>query len=163
MIRQLMWLLALVLIVAPCRGDSEPKDYLGDGKLKEPLEIRDVQGGFAGFTGKMWRIEPDGKWTMGSVFQQKVKEEAKGQLSAKQLEALAKDLARFDLSGLKDQGKAKVNPHVVTIKWGKREATLTVGAGEKLPAADAKTIEGRFSGIVDSVQQSAKMVKEKGA
>src|SRR5262245_44444635 len=145
MTRAFVVLSICAVLQAPCMGQGKEGDYLSDGKLKETLEIRDLQGGFAGFTGKMWKIEPDGKWMMGSVFRLKVKDVAQGKLSEKELADLAKELARFDASNLKDQGKVTTNPHVVRIKWGKHEAALTLGAGQKLPAADAKTIEGRFS------------------
>src|SRR5262245_13578171 len=106
-------------LAALARGDSMPGDYLADGQFKHAIVIRDVQGGFAGFTGRMWQIEPDGSWSTGTVFNQKIKVEHKGKLTKDQLAGLAKDFAKYDLAALKDMGKANVNPHVVTITWGK--------------------------------------------
>src|SRR5438105_3868867 len=70
------------LCVLPVGAGTSAKDYLTDeGKLKETLEIRDVQGGFAGFTGTAWKVEPDGQWGQYAVFQQKLTLKDKGQLS----------------------------------------------------------------------------------
>src|SRR5262249_61088339 len=47
---------------------SSPADYLtADGRLKERLEVRDTQSGFAGVSGTYWVIEPDGSWSTGQV------------------------------------------------------------------------------------------------
>jgi hypothetical protein len=161
MIRQLVWLFALVIVVAPCRGDSDPKDYVADGKLKEPLEIRDVKGGAGGFE-RSWKIAADGGWS-ADYMSKNMGGGGKGTLSAENLNALSKQLAAFDLMGLKSQGKAKdkESGRVITIKWGQREASLTVESGGKLPKADPKTPEGRFGGIVDAVQRLIPIGNEK--
>jgi len=68
---------------------------------------------------------------------------------------LAKALAKYDLLKLKSEGKAGANPHVVTIKFGKAETTLTLGAGVKLPDVDPNAKElamgQRYTGIVETL------------
>ncbi len=149
-----------LVVVNVARGKAEP--YLTpDGKLRQVLEIRDVQGGFAGFTGKNWRITPDGEWTRARVFNQKLDIEAKGKLPRDKLAALAKDLAQYDLDGLKNFGKVGVNPHVVTIKWGNHQPALTLGAGQPLPKPALDSVPGRFSGIVAAVLGLVETKKKK--
>jgi hypothetical protein len=152
----------LLLLAAPARAD-EPASYLTkDGQLAQTLEIIDVQGGFAGFTGTAWVVEPSGKYAVYRVFNQKRDELGKGELSKEQLAALAKELDRYGAADLKGLGKPMTNPHVVTVKWGKSSAELNLGAGEPLPkASDRKEdVGGRFAGVVAAVQAVAKPKKE---
>jgi hypothetical protein len=160
---RLLVAVALVCVAAaPAAAESKPEDYLDKaGMLKEKLEIRDLQGGFAGFTGRAWIIEPDGSYQAGRVGpNDRFEAESKGRLSKEKLAELARQLARNDLLALKDTGEAGVNPHVVTIQFGKRTVTLNLPAGEPLPKPnpDKPTAEGRFSAIVKSVEE---MLKEK--
>jgi hypothetical protein len=150
---------ALLAALGALASAADAGDYLTkDGTLKEPLEIKDVQGGVVGFTGKAWAIESSGDWKLFKVVGEKTEVEQKGTLSKDQLAALAKELARDDLAGLlgKTEGKPTVNPHVVTIKWAKKEAILNLGPGEVLPKPDATTVPGRFAGIVPAVADLAK-------
>jgi hypothetical protein len=140
--------------VAPAFAQGKASDYLAkDGKLTGTLEVRDVQGGFAGFTGRAWRIEPSGKWTISGVMNETLEAQAKGNLSKEQLAALARDLARYDLKALPSKGPKRpmANPHVVTVKFGGKERTLTLNAGEELPGP-GRGVEGRYAGIVRAVQ-----------
>ena len=148
------WLLLTGALFAASGADDKLDEYLTkDGKLTRALEVRDVQGGFAGFTGRVWTVDPAGRWTTGRVFNQKIDVEKKGELTKEQLAALAKELARHDLANLKSEGKPTTNPHVVTIKFGDREATLNLGAGQPLPKPDPKGgAAGRYAGIVKAVE-----------
>lgn len=152
----------LFVVVMPVAATSKPEDYLDKaGMLKEKLEIRDLQGGFAGFTGRAWIIEPDGSYQAGLVGpNDRFEAETKGKLSKEKLADLAKHLARNDLLALKDTGEVVVNPHVVTIQFGKRTVTLNLLAGEPLPKPDPDkpTAASRFSAIVKCVEE---MLKEK--
>lgn len=153
--------LLLIACVTPLRAEDKP-DVTKEGKLTATLKVKDVQGGFAGFTGTLWTLEPSGKWTMSEVFNERLTEKARGELTKAQLTALVRELDRFDLDGLtsKQVGKREANPHVVTINHGKKTHTLTFGTGESLPKYDPDkpraTVEGRFSGIVEAVQKALK-------
>jgi hypothetical protein len=146
----------------------QPSDYLTkDGQLRQALEVRDVQGGFAGFTGRQWTVEPSGKWTVHRVLNKPVEVEGKGELSKEQLASLAAELARYGLKDLPSvkPGQPMANPHVVTIKFGKQTASLTLGAGQSLPKVDPNkpraTIQGRYSGIVEAVRKLLPVKKGK--
>jgi hypothetical protein len=148
---------------------GEPGEYLTkDGRLTQRLEVRDVQGGFAGFTGRQWTVEPSGKWTVHRVRNKPVEVEASGELSKDQLAALAKELARYGLRDLPTQKlkRPMANPHVVTVKFGKHTATLELNAGESLPAVDAEkpraTVGGRYAGLVNAVTKLLPAKKGEG-
>lgn len=162
--KRVLWVLAAIALgcVLTATAADKADSYLKDGKLTQTLEVNDVQGGFAGFTGKQWVVEPSGEWRISSVFNKRLTVEKKGTLTKEQMGALAKDLAKYDLAGLagKTEGKVMVNPHVVTIKFGKDEATLNLPAGEALPKAGADTVSGRFSGIAGVVSELLKEPKK---
>src|SRR5438046_1764672 len=95
-------------------------DHLtADGKLKSQLEITDVQGGFAGFTGTKITVEPDGSWKVSQVFNRKDTEKKSGKFNARQLKQVAELLDRFGFDALpaKSGGPSKVNPHAVTVRF----------------------------------------------
>ncbi len=151
--------LALGLLAAAWAVAADAGDYLTqDGKLKETLDLTDVQGGFAGFTGKGYVVEPSGEWKLLKVFNDKKDVEAKGTLSKEQLAALAKELAAYDLAGLADTkaGKAGANPHVVTVHWGKKETVVTLNASDPLPRPDKTSVGGRVAGVAAAVADLAK-------
>jgi len=156
----------LIVLAPAAPANDKPSDYLKDGKLAHTLEVRDVQGGFAGFTGRLWTVEPSGRWTLARVMNRKTEVEKKGELTKEELALLAKELARYDLAQLtsKAPGRPMANPHVVSIKFGKLDVSLTLGAGQPLPKPDPDnpkaTIEGRFAGIANAVQQAIKGKKE---
>jgi hypothetical protein len=130
---------------------STPGDYLtADGRLKERLEVRLAHGGFAGFSGGYWVIEPDGSWSAGPIVPLvkggKGAPTAKGKLTPAQLAGLAKVLARHDLAGLSTHGKPVVNSQVLTIQFGKRSVHLyDTGANQ--------AVRERFQGVADAVRE----------
>jgi hypothetical protein len=155
----------VLLWVLRSAADSSPNDYLTkDGKLKETLQVRDVQGGFAGFTGTLWQVETDGSWAVYRVVQQKQTLREKGQLTREQLKTLGRKLADFDLLNLANSGKSTVNPHLVKIAFGKHEVVLTLGAGKPLPNTppvnqQKLNVEERYARIVAAVRALTKTDK----
>src|SRR5262245_30621019 len=157
MVRATAIIVLALLAAVPCPGQDKTADYLtAGGQLKQPLHIRDVQGGFAGFTGTAWRIEADGQWSVARVFNKKEEVQGQGKLTPAQLVGLAKELAKYDLANLKTEGKASVNPHVVTITWGRQEFVLTLMAGQALPGAGTDSLPGRYSGVASAVREMLK-------
>ena len=131
------------------------QDYLTkDGKLTHPLKLTELQGGFAGFTGVQITIAIDGSWTSETVFNKKPTPKDKGQLSAKEMTALAELLTKYELKKLPVQsGKQPgANPHSIAIEFGALKANIT---GAMPPALDAAnptgTVESRFAGIWEGV------------
>ncbi len=153
MSRILPFALVLFLVTAlPVSAGKDVSDYLTkDGKLKHALEILDVQGGFAGFTGTLLSVQPDGAWKRSSVFQRKSKLLQEGKLSEKQVRELAAACAKYDLLHLENAGKSGVNPHNVSLTFGKHTAELRLKTAAKLPEP-GMTVEGRYAGIVRAAQ-----------
>jgi hypothetical protein len=134
--RSVIW---SVLALAPLAGmgrAADAEDYLTqDGKLRHGVEFRDGQSGFAGLTGTLWRVEPDGAWTVAAFRDEAAQKKLRqGKLSEKQLAALAGHLAALDVTGLpKDLGSfTGANPHVFSLRFGERTATVTVAPGQAL-------------------------------
>lgn len=131
------------------------EDYLNkDGQLTKPLKVVQLQGGFAGFTGKQFKIAPDGTWTAESTFNDKITPKNKGKLTAKELARLGSLLEKYDLAKLPvSSGKPPgANPHTITLEFGHRKAALV---GQAPPTLDQKnpagSIESRFAGIWEAV------------
>jgi hypothetical protein len=150
----LIGMVVLALVGPVVVAASKPADYLTkDGKLRHKLEVADLQGGFAGFVGPKTVIDPSGKWTVFKKVGARETEERTGQLNKAQRAALAKELARYDLLTLKNIGKPSVNPHNVSIAFGKVGAELKLGAGAPLPKPST-TGAGRFAGILAAVNKA---------
>lgn len=146
------------LFVATCAVAAQAVDYLTPrGELKERVEVRDLQGGFAGFTGHYCAIEPDGTWAAGDVGPNEKlgAPKAKGKATPEQLAALAKAFAQHNLSTLASHGEPETNPKVVKIAWGKKTAELQPKPGKAAPEAD-KAIRVRYQGVVDAVKAICK-------
>jgi hypothetical protein len=145
-------LVLLAVTAAPQAGRAEgkPEDYLTkDGALKHPLEVSGLRGGFAGFTGTRLVVQPNGEWALARVARGKDTITAKGKLARAQLAALAEALAKYDLQTLKDvERPAGANPHVLEVRFGKKVAKLTLGAGRPLPKAGTHSLPARFVGIL---------------
>lgn len=141
-------------------GTGRREVYLNtDGTLRQPLVLRDAQGGFAGFTGWIWTIKPDGSWQRQSFLNEQVREADKsGKLSPEQLTALAAELAKQDLLKLPARigGDPMVNPHIFTISFGEKQSQLVLGAGATLPDVDPRNpklaAHNRFVILVQTVQ-----------
>lgn len=99
--------------------------------LKNRLVLRDEVRGFAGLSGRMWVVQPDGRWSLVELRPAgtgKVKEvtQQTGQLTPDELVALAKDLATHDLAGLpvKHGESPRINPHRIVLEFGDKEMVL---------------------------------------
>jgi hypothetical protein len=132
-----------------------------DGKLVQPLVVRDVQGGFAGFTGTEWSVNPSGDYVVSSVRRGKAEAQKKGRLRPQQLAALVKALARCDAAKELTPAKAfdGANPHVISVKVGERQFSLRLPPGAKPPKADPDkppTSETEwFAAVLQTVEQAA--------
>ncbi len=130
-------LLAFTLLFA-CDAQALPRDkFLSkDGKLRAALTLKDGQSGFAGVTGFIWTIQPDGSWEHKRFFNKSVdKADRQGELTAKQLQSLADVLAHAQLDKLPAKlGEFRgANPHVVTLSWGKHQCDWTLPTGSPVP------------------------------
>jgi hypothetical protein len=152
---------ALAGLALPATRAEQGPGSLKDGKLAQRLEILELQGGFAGFTGTYYAIEPDGSWSTGAVAPpraEKGEPRAKGKLTPEQLAQLAKDLARYQIATLPSHGEPVVNPKVIRIHFGNRLAELQPGRGKGNPEQD-RAIRARYEGIVQTVRALCKDAK----
>jgi hypothetical protein len=127
--------LVLVGMMAGAGYGGDLNSYLGEKEgrkaLKEPLTLREEQGGIAGITGTVWTIEPSGQWRVAQFSPNKdgterLKPVRSGTLSPADLESLARTLDAQDLAGLPERAgpEAKINPHRITLRFGQKTATL---------------------------------------
>lgn len=157
-------LLAFWSATAAAMGTTTSKDrFLGpDGQLRARIELRDAQGGFAGFSGSLWTIEPDGTFRVARFLNEKVDEPHRtGQLTRDGLASLAEVLAVQDFFGLPvelgHEVKVKVNPHRVSLSFGQKTVTLWLPPGLSIAEAaaahrdDQKSPQARFLTIVQTV------------
>jgi hypothetical protein len=111
-----------------------------DGQLVETLELQDAQEGFAGLSGEILTVQPDGTWRIARFLNDRVEEpHRQGRLSAKELKALAGVLAEQDFNELPAVvGQApEVNPHRITVRFGETSSTLLMEPGQDVPAIAA--------------------------
>ena len=64
-------LIAFTLLFARTTQSALPRDKFltKEGKLSVTLSLKDAQGGFAGFTGLIWTVHPDGSWESDTFHQ----------------------------------------------------------------------------------------------
>jgi hypothetical protein len=103
----------------------------GRKTLKEPLAVDECQDGVAGKSYLVWRIESSGDWRVARFRLNRDGTEhvtpiRGGKLSSEQLETLAKVFSAQNLVGLPEKTgqEAKINPHWITVKYGRRTAKL---------------------------------------
>jgi len=159
---------ALVAILAVVSGPSagaqsggKPKNnvFAKDGKLTAAFSLKDTQGGFAGFTGKLYVVKPDGSWTITRVFnQKKFKPHASGKLSAKQLRTLAAALAanRVDKLPATSGSRAQANPLVITVIFGRQQSVCALPAGLDDPGKLPKGPRGDVGRRVLALRKAVK-------
>jgi hypothetical protein len=136
-------------------GGASGDDYLTkDGQLTQRLKIVQLQGGFAGFTGMQYIIDPDGAWTAESVFKQKLTPKGKGKLSTKEVAKLATFLDKCGLDKLPEKSGVQpgANPHTVNLEYGTKKAGWV---GRMRPKVDGDnpsgSVESRFAGLLEGV------------
>lgn len=150
-------------VTSAAMGTTTSKDrFLGpDGQLRAGVELRDAQGGFAGFSGNLWTIEPDGTFRVARFLNEKVDEPHRtGHLTRDSLASLAEVLAVQDFFGLPANlgDEIQVNPHRVTLSFGQKTVTLWLPPGVGLTEAaaahrdDRKSPQARFLTTVQTVQ-----------
>ncbi|MBM3996027.1 MAG: hypothetical protein FJ303_18025 [Planctomycetes bacterium] len=159
--RYLVTGLCLTVVVGFSSAGDEP--LTKDGKLAHALKITQLQGGFAGFTGVEYTIEPDGTWATASVFRQKLTPKDKGKLSDKELRAIIGLLAKNEFQKLpaKSGKQPGANPHTITIEYGKFKATLVGQMPPKVDTDNVQSIESRFAAILRGVSGTLKSPDKK--
>jgi hypothetical protein len=144
-----------------------------DGRLRAPLVFRDAQDGFAGVSGEVWTIGVDGHFSIARFLNEKASAPYwERDLTPIELKEFAKVLVANHLSALPDQcgREVKVNPHVLTLTFGKVKSELILQAGELVaeeskPPADVRGAAAwrDFNCIVRALQGLAKDRPQTGA
>ena len=130
--------IGFALFLACATQAALPRDKLltEDGELAATLSLRDGQSGFAGVTGFIWTVRPDGSWDRKRFITARVnKPDQQGKLTPEQLQSLADVLAHAQVHKLPPKmGKFRgANPHVVTLSWGKHQCAWTLPPGSPVP------------------------------
>lgn len=149
--------------IAPCeasdKGNERNVFLTRDGQLTAKLMLRDAQAGVAGESGTVWIIDPEGTFSISRFFNNKVNKSCRtGQLTQEQLATLAKVLTAqefFELPSEVGHGP-EVNPHRITISFGEKTSTLTLGAGQDIMKAapqggEQTSPQGRLSAIAQAI------------
>lgn len=163
----LLGVCAAVALSQTSRHRSDLLPYLApDGKLHAPLVFRDAQDGFAGVSGEVWTIDPGGHLAMARFLNEKTGTPYRERdLTSIEIQSFVRMLAANHLLALPGQlGRdVKVNPHVLTLTFGKMKSELILQAGEsvaeqtKPPADDHQAAAWRdFLSIVRALQVLAK-------
>ena len=131
-------LIAFTPLFACTTQSALPRDMflIKDGKLSATLTLKDAQGGFAGFTGLIWTVRPDGSWDRKRFINRTMRmPDQQGKLTAKQRQSLTDVLAHAQVDKLPTKmGKSRgANPHVVILTWGKHQCEWTLPAGSPVP------------------------------
>ena len=131
-------LIAFTLLFARTTQSALPRDKFltKEGKLSATLSLKDGQSGFAGITGLIWTVRPDGSWDRTRFINRTMrKPNQRGKLTAKQLQSLADVLAHAQVDKLPPKmGKFRgANPHVVTLICGKHQSEWTLPTGSSMP------------------------------
>jgi hypothetical protein len=132
-----------------------------DGQLTARLELKDAQEGFAGVSGMIWTIEPDGTFRAVRFLNAQITELSReGQLTKEGLASIAEALTGQDFFALpaKIGHESKANPHRMTLSFGQKAVTLVLPPGmdiaeaEAAHAGDQKSPEARFLTIARKVR-----------
>ena len=107
-----------------------------------PLMLKDVQGGFAGETGRVWTISPDGGYTVARQIGLKVLEpDQQGRLTQEQWAQLKALLDRMAVMALPRQlgGAPQVNSRRITLSYGGKQSVLNLppAGGDPGPSRSA--------------------------
>ncbi len=135
------------------------------GSLQHPIVLRDSQSGFAGNSGTIWTIEANGAWRSQTFLNANVRmPEHEGRFTKEQLATLARHLAQRDLLGLPDSigVSPNVNPHTISVSFGKKECRRSMiggGALSKVDVKNAKSPEQRFAAVVRLLQNGMKQAE----
>ena len=93
-----------------------------------PLVLKDLQGGFAGETGRVWTISPDGGYTVArQIGLKKLEPDQQGRLAPEQWAQLKTLLDRLAVTAPRQLGGApQVNARRITLSYGGQQSVLNL-------------------------------------
>ena len=140
------WLaVALAVVAFASCEEASSRGEMGrfltpNGTLTETLELKDAQEGFAGVSGEILTVEPDGTWRVARFLNDRVEApHRQGQLSPEELKSLAEALAEQDFGELPSTvGEAPaINPHRIIVRFGEVDSTLLLEPGQDVSGSAA--------------------------
>jgi hypothetical protein len=93
-----------------------------------PLVLKDLQGGFAGETGRVWTISPDGGYTVArQIGLKELEPDQQGRLTPQQWAQLKTLLDRLAVTAPRQLGGApQVNARRITLSYGGKQSVLNL-------------------------------------
>jgi hypothetical protein len=146
----------LAMLMFACIGSAAA---MGAGPLlplTEKVELEELQTGFAGTTGTIWTVEPDGRYTIAGKVNEQLTPRQEGTLDAAQLSKIAETLAAADAENLPaEMGEPQpVNPKVIILRVGEKASTFTTaGALDPDQAAGDDDPRSRLLKIAASIKE----------
>ena len=146
----------LAMLIFACIGSAAA---MGAGpllSLTEKVELQELQTGFAGTTGTVWSVEPDGRYSIASKVNEQLTPRQEGTLDAAQLSKIAEALAAADAATLPaEMGEPPpVNPQVIILRVGEKASTFTTaGALDPDQAAGDDDPRSRLLKIAAAIKE----------
>ena len=99
-----------------------------ESSLSAPLVLKDLQGGFAGETGRVWTISPDGGYTVArQIGLKELEPDQQGRLTPQQWAQLTTLLDRLAVTAPRQLGGApQVNARRITLSYGGKQSVLNL-------------------------------------
>jgi hypothetical protein len=121
------WLFLVSLVVFAFSQRTLAADCVGN----MPLTLTETQGGFAGTTGTVWKINPDCSFTISRLINAMVSDpHRRGQLTSEQQSKLTGLLAEKAANLPAKVGQpVQVNPHQLTLIAGGKTSVLDLPPG----------------------------------
>lgn len=122
----------------------DPRFMNAVGELVGKLEISLSQDGFAGTSGTIWTIAPNGDYQASRFLNQSTSAPyAKGKLDSKALRQIARILQQQDFLSLpQETGQTPpINPKRIKINFGQQVAVLTLPPGQTLQDASGNSAQ----------------------
>lgn len=149
-------------ISAGTSSDTDRTPFLqAEDRLPGRVEFTDAQEGFAGNSGTITSIEPDGSFQVARFLNEIVREpHHRGQLTGEELKALTDVLSEQRWSELPSQmgQRPTINPHRVAISYAEKRATIVLAPGQSIEEAlaaladDRQSPEFRFLRIAQAIR-----------
>ena len=125
-----------------------------------PLTLKDSRGGFAGYTGTVWTIAPDGSFTVSRFVNAAVHDpHRRGHLTPEQQSILSRLLVEKGATSLPARigEPAQVNPHQIILECGGRMTVLNlppdINALESVKNMDQSSPARKVVDILETVQR----------
>ncbi len=154
----------MLSLVAACAASSTASPAAPVGaqapltRLAAPIELKEGQGGFAGTSGLLWRIEADGAFTVAYFLNQAVQPpHARGQLTPAQLSLLGAELTQAEVTSLPEAlGRSPVvNPRITELRYGSKVVVFTAApeaTNDKLAIDPTNPAQARFARLVGAIK-----------